>query len=387
MLLLDDSDRCSFPHQLGQAESVISTVKGDSSMYFIQSKRKMLAISLVCVAGATQAQSTVTIYGVADLGVRHASGLDAANAASPGDTNSMGSGINTTSRLGFRGVEDLGGGLKAVFNLESGWNLDSGMPNSKFFDRASWVGLQGNWGTLGLGRQTTVLADALSGTDPLGNRFAGFNPNIQIAALSAHRLGIEYGPSGASSGSYRLDNSIKYTGKFNAFTVRVMHGLGEQPDSSTQLNSSGVSVAYEGKDYTATLAYADFNSAKNLNLKAYLGGLSGKVGNGKLFITYGNNEAQTSTTAVTENSTLGLGAQYPISSQLSLIAAYYKVDRSRTGSEDDGFNRMVAFAEYALSKRSLVYFEADRTSWKNNYQGATNKPSATGFSAGIKHNF
>jgi len=356
-------------------------------MHFIQSKKKLFAISLVCVAGAAQAQSSVTLYGVADLGVRHASGLDAANAASSGNTNSVGSGINTTSRLGFRGVEDLGGGLKAVFNLESGWNLDTGMPNSKFFDRASWVGLQGNWGSLGLGRQTTVLADALSGTDPLGNRFAGFNPNIQVAALSAHRLGVEYGPSGASSGSYRLDNAIKYTGKFDALTVRAMHGLGEQPGSSTQLTASGVGVAYEGKGYTATLAYGDFNSAKNLNLKAYLGGLSGNVGKGKLFVTYGKNEAQTSATAVTENATLGLGAQFPISGQLNLIAAHYKVDRSRTGSADDGFNRMVAFAEYTLSKRSLVYLEADRTNWKNNYQGAANKSTATGMSAGIKHTF
>ncbi len=356
-------------------------------MHFIQSKKKLFAISFVCVAGAAQAQASVTMYGVADLGVRHASGLDAANAASKGNTNFMGSGINTTSRLGFRGVEDLGGGLKAVFNLESGWNLDTGMPNSKFFDRASWVGLQGNWGSLGLGRQTTVLADALSGTDPLGNRFAGFNPNIQVAALSAHRLGVEYGPTGSSSGAYRLDNSIKYTGRFDALTVRAMHGLGEQAGSSSALSSSGVSLRYDRDGYTATLAYGDFSSAKNLDLKAYLAGLSGKLGKGKLFVTYGVNEAQTTATAVTENSTLGLGAQFPISSQLNLVAAHYKVARSRTGSADDGFNRMVAFAEYALSKRSLVYLEVDRTNWKNNYQGASNKPSPTGFAAGIKHTF
>lgn len=118
-----------------------------------------------------------------------------------------------------------------------------------------------------------------------------------------------------------------------------------------------------------------------------MAGLSAKVGSGKLFLTYGKNEAQTSTTATTENDTLGLGAQFPIASQLNLVAAYYKVDRSRTGSADDGFNRVVAFAEYELSKRSLVYFEADRTQWKNNYQGAANKASATGLSVGVKHTF
>lgn len=215
-------------------------------MHFTQFNKSVLAIGLLCVAGATQAQSSVTMYGVADLGARRASGLDAANAASAGDANSLGSGINTTSRLGFRGTEDLGGGLKAIFNLESGWNLDAGTPNSKFFDRASWVGLQGGWGTLSLGRQTTVVADALSGTDPLGNRFAGFNPNIQVAALSAHRLGTEYGPSGSTSGTFRLDNAIKYTGRFNGLTVRAMHGLGEQSDSSSALSGSGVGLAYEG---------------------------------------------------------------------------------------------------------------------------------------------
>ncbi|MBL3250383.1 porin, partial [Klebsiella pneumoniae] len=85
-----------------------------------------------------------------DLGLRSGSGLTASNAAAPGSTHSLGSGTHTTSRWGLRGSEDLGGGAKALFNLESGLNADTGAPAnaSKYFDRASWVGLQGGWGTL-----------------------------------------------------------------------------------------------------------------------------------------------------------------------------------------------------------------------------------------------
>ncbi len=154
----------------------------------------------------------------------------------------MNSGINTTSRFGFRGSEDLGGGLKAIFNLESGINLDTGASVSatKLFDRAAIVGLQGDWGTVTAGRQTTVLAEVVSAVDPLGSRFASFNPNVGIAALSAHRLATEFGPAGSTTGAYRLDNSVKYVGRFSDFSVRAMHAFGEQAGNSSNLSSSGL---------------------------------------------------------------------------------------------------------------------------------------------------
>ena len=127
---------------------------------------------------------------MADAGVRYGSGLNAGYGGDASSSTAVNSGINTTSRFGFRGDEDLGGGLKATFNLESGINLDTGASASatKLFDRAAVVGLQGNWGTVTAGRQMTVLADVVSAVDPLGSRFASFNPNVGIAALSAHRL-------------------------------------------------------------------------------------------------------------------------------------------------------------------------------------------------------
>lgn len=348
----------------------------------------LLGLSLLALACAGHAQSSVTLYGVADAGVRYGSGLTAANAGSADSSTAVNSGINTTSRFGFRGSEDLGGGLKAIFNLESGANLDTGASANatKLFDRAAIVGLQGSWGTVTLGRQTTVLADVVSATDPLGSRFAGFNPNVGIAALSAHRLGAEFGPAGSTTGAYRLDNSVKYVGRFSNFSVRAMHAFGEQAGNSSNLSSSGVGAGYQSGGYAAALSYAQFKNAAGLSLKGYLGGASAMLGT-SIALTYGSHEAETSSVAKTRNRTLGLGGTVPLAASVDLILAHYQVKRTRMAAVDDGFNRTVAFLEYKFSKRTRVYAELDQTRWKNGYQGAGFKSSASGVSAGVVHSF
>ena len=166
-------------------------------------KKNLLALSLslggvLLCAGGAHAQSSVEVSGLVDV---FAGSIK--NSGDAGRKSVVDSGGLTTSWFGFKGSEDLGGGAKALFNLESGLNADTGAPANatKYFDRASWVGLQGGWGTLALGRQTTTLADAISPVDPLAMRFASFNPNIGVTALSQHGLGIEYGSAGANSGS------------------------------------------------------------------------------------------------------------------------------------------------------------------------------------------
>ena len=351
--------------------------------------KTLTALALLAAGCGAQAQSSVTIYGILDASVRYSDGLDAAYAGSAGSTTMVNSGVNTTSRLGFRGSEDLGGGLAAIFNLESGVNVDSGASANatKYFDRASVVGLRGGFGTLTVGRQTTLLADVVGAVDPLSSRFASFNPNVGIAALSSHRLALEYGPAGSTTGSFRLDNSAKYVGQFGGFSVRAMYALGEQANSSSKLSSTGLGVGYQAGGITTSLAYTEFKTVADLSAKGYLGGVRGKLGSTTLSLTYGKLDAETATTAKTVNKTLGLGATVPLSASLDLVLAHYRLNRTRTGSTDDGFNRTFAYLEYKLSTRSLVYAELDQTAWKNNYQGTGNKSNATGFSLGLKHTF
>lgn len=362
---------------------------------FRRNRTALAGLALLAAAGAASAQSSVTLYGILDVSVRYADGLTPANTGSATSTTAISSGINTTNRWGLRGAEDLGGGMSAIFTLEGGINTDVGASSSatKLFDRAAVVGLRGGFGTVTLGRQTTLLADTLVGIDPLSSRFAAFNPNIAIATLSGHLLttptnvAIEYGPSGSATGSFRLDNSVKYVGNFGDVSVRAMHAFGEQAGNSSNSSSTGLSAGYQSGNYAANLAYTQFKTATGLNLKAYFGGVSGMLGSSRLSLTYGTHEAETTVTTKTRNRTLGLGGTIPLNPSIDLILTHYQVKRTRTALTNDGFNRTLGFLEYKLSKRSKVYAELDHTSWKNNYQGVGLKSGATGVSLGVMHTF
>ena len=131
-------------------------------------KKSLIALAVLAASGAAMAQSSVTLYGVADAAVTYVNGLD--------NWTGLNSGANKTSRLGFRGVEDLGGGLKANFVLEGGFNLDAGdgksggATDSGFqFKRQSTVGLAGNFGEVRLGRELTAAYNATARYDVFGS--------------------------------------------------------------------------------------------------------------------------------------------------------------------------------------------------------------------------
>jgi predicted porin len=348
-----------------------------------------LSASIAFAFGASVSQAQVTLYGIVDAGVRYSSGLTAANASSADNVWSVGSGINTTSRFGMRGSEDLGGGLRATFNLESGILVDTGAQANatKLFDRAATVGLQGAFGQVTIGRQTTLLADSNSQFDPIRSRFAGFNPNIAIAALSQHRLGIEYGPAASNAGSFRLDNSVKYSGTFSGVTLRAMHAFGEQSGNSTALSSSGAGVSFAAGPVSVGGSYQRLVALNELDLKAYYLGASANLSAHQLSVTYAQSTAETTAVAETRNKTYGVGGLFALSAANNLVLGLYRVERSRTGQRKDGFDRVIAFWEHNLSKRTALYLEADHTRWRDGYEGAGNKRNATGFSFGAKHSF
>ena len=123
-------------------------------------KKTLLASAVLMASGAALAQSSVTLYGVADLGVGKMAG---------GKTQMQGNTFinNSVSHLGFRGVEDLGGGLKAGFNFEHAINLENG-ENVGAWGRAANVWLGGNWGRLQLGKATPPSYNAMRTWDLMG---------------------------------------------------------------------------------------------------------------------------------------------------------------------------------------------------------------------------
>jgi len=183
-------------------------------------KKSLLALAVLgAFAGVASAQSSVTLYGTVDLNGRYvkADGQDKRLTLSQDGINS--------SQLGFRGVEDLGGGLKAGFNLLAGVNADTGTTNSKFFNRRSTVSLFSNLGEVRLGRDYTptfwnlTIFDAF-GTNGLGsslnvrNGYGGTRQDNTIGYFLPGNLGGFYGQAmvGSSDGGTSGDRPARYYG-------------------------------------------------------------------------------------------------------------------------------------------------------------------------------
>lgn len=354
-------------------------------------RMNQLAVAAVlCTGVSAMAQSSVTLYGIVDASVRHQSGLTGTNARSALSTTSVASGVGPTSRWGLRGSEDMGSGLRAFFNLESGINVDTGASSNAttFFDRASVVGLAGGWGTVTAGRQNTLVADSVGVVDSIGLRFAGLNPNIQVTSLTGHQLGVEFGTTASTGSSNRVNNSIKYSKPFGPVVARAMYSFGETAGDSSTKSSTGLGLDYISNDFSATSAYTEFQDANGRKLQAAnLGARWLALPALRVMANVGYNRGETSATAVTRNRLLSAGVNYAVTPAVDVLAGYYKVDRSRTAQADDGFNRLLAFVEYKFSKRSKVFVELDTTHWKGNYLGAGNKSTSNGVSAGITHSF
>jgi predicted porin len=138
-------------------------------------------VTLGAIATIAQAQTAITIYGTVDAGVNFSNHNPAAEGSDGkgGSKFSLGSGNIDTSRIGFKGTEDLGSGLKALFQLEAGFDSSSGAAEDRgAFTRKAVVGLGGNFGTVLLGRQADMLDDAghrYTSTKDFGNFAAGLH--------------------------------------------------------------------------------------------------------------------------------------------------------------------------------------------------------------------
>src|SRR6516225_1582592 len=137
-------------------------------------KSTITVAALALLASPAFAQSSVTIYGKIDLGLVIDSG------SSAGKSVRISSGVTGGSRLGFKGVEDLGGGYKAAFQLETGFCADSaaGAPNfctgnNQFMGRQAHGDLTGAFGAISAGRQYSIGFNNLSTIDPFGTGYAG----------------------------------------------------------------------------------------------------------------------------------------------------------------------------------------------------------------------
>ncbi|CAJ0715312.1 porin [Ralstonia mannitolilytica] len=312
-------------------------------------KMKLFAAAVAALAaGGAYAQSSVTLYGVVDAGLTYANKVP--NAANNGGASRFGldSGNLSASRWGLRGVEDLGGGLKGIFNLESGFNIDDGKSgqSSRLFGRAAYVGLQGQWGQLTLGRQTNLLYDFSLVYDPnaLSTRYS-------VASQDAFMAG-------------RADNSLKYIGSFGGLSLQALYSFNRDGNEQAGLNKLGrewsLGANYAGGPFGVGVVYDQSNSTAvgtvdNKEQRATIGGTYA-FGPAKLYAGYRWYKANYATIAGNGNLRSNLywaGLRYQVTPALSLMGtAYYQQFKNSNAGNPWLF---VVGSDYALSKRTDAY--------------------------------
>ncbi|ADJ65475.1 MULTISPECIES: porin [Herbaspirillum] len=317
-----------------------------------------VALAAALCASSAMAQSSVTIYGIIDTGVVYTTNANA-NGNSvfkmPSLTGSF------PSRIGFKGTEDLGGGLQAMFVLESGFAPDTGAmgQGGRLFGRQSYVGLKNSWGQLMLGRQVNMTYLSQLKTDVMG-------PNLfAIGSIDA------YLPNA------RSDNAIGYLGNFSGFTVGATYSFGRDaagPAGPAATNCPGevagnskacrqvtALLGYDGKGWGVTSSYdilygntgasngmtSSDNTDQRVTLNGYFMLGDVKIGGGVV-----DRRTRAAANTNTDSDLYYLGVSYPLSVALVLDAQVSRLDVKNSPND---VTLSVARLTYNLSKRTAVY--------------------------------
>lgn len=296
-------------------------------------KKILLSALLACMAGPALAQSSVTAFGLIDMSI--GTGKVAGTNAS---LKTADSGKMTTSHFGFRGMEDLGGGLAATFQLESFLRADAGMSGrsntDNFWARNANVGLTSKeWGSIKVGRNTTTLFVASLNFNAFGDSF-GYSPTIRHIFTS----GTVTGDSGWS------DSVLYTTPNYSGFTASAFVAAGE--------GSGGRNVAASGTYVNGPLAGALVyqkvqKDAAVDDTSVWMANGSYDLGAVKLFGQYAKAE---NLTRRVDYKIVEVGASVPIGAG-KLLAQYGEISPSAGA----GRKTWTVGYDYWLSKRTDVY--------------------------------
>jgi predicted porin len=284
---------------------------------------------------SAHAQTNTTVYGIVDAGVEAINHTTAAS----GTTWRQVSGAAQSSRFGFRGSEDLGGGLKALFQLEGGFDADTGMSGQggRLFGRSAFVGLENRLGRLTLGRLTTTIYDFDLIYDPVApSRYSGASIDPAFAG--------------------RADNGVKYNGTFGAANMSALYSTGAEIAGASRVGREyGFGAGFKLANVNIGLAYDNLAGAmvatKGTTVKRTSIAAIFDASVVKLFAGYTHRENEVTPTA----STVGeywVGLQAPLTASTNLSAAYYGVNVHASGNDS---SMLAALLSHAFSKRTDIY--------------------------------
>jgi predicted porin len=344
----------------------------------------MLALAAIFPACAI-AQPAVEIYGSIDGGVRYQTNVDAAGSGLLSTT----SGNYYPNRLGFRGKEDLGNGLNAHFQLESGFNDKTGAldnTNNVLFNRTAAVGLGGAWGSIDLGRQYTVGFRTDKFLDPFNHNYTSITPLSSGAGTSLPAAAKTAGLSASSNSGTRFNNDIQYTGTFGGLTVRAEYAPGEVAGDAGKGTARGAAFSYTGSTLLAAGAYIRKQTPTGFTNNMFVAGGGFKLGGMTVKGGMSRERQETATAGTYQHETRFGGISYRINRPVEVTAAVYRSDydsATGTGRRD----LFLVGATYAFSKRTNLYAEIDANRYRGALVPASKQTFQRGVSAGVMHLF
>jgi len=334
-------------------------------------KKTLIALAaLGAFASVAQAQS-VTLYGVADVGIV------AEDNGVAGSVTRMDSGGLNGSRWGLKGSEDLGGGLNAIFTLESGFNLDAGSSaqGGLLFGRQSWVGLNSGANTLKMGRIKNPIYDTSDVYDPFGDSQAGDTARL-----------INYQGS-------RTNNNVVYEYSASGLTVSLQYGLGEVAGNNSKSSTVAGYVKYANGPVGVVLTsetQRDATDTYNTQVTLLGGNYDFKVA--KLFLAVASEQGQAAAAGRDQTDAL-VGATVPVGTAGTLELSYLK----KTDNKVNNANATQTAIGYLhpMSKRTTLYTSYGVITSDSGFayaqsgaaQTITGGKDYSMFSMGIKHSF
>jgi predicted porin len=334
-------------------------------------KKVLTAATLAVFATAAHAQSSVTLYGLIDAGISYVN--NSKTATGHDNLFKYDDGVSQGSRWGLRGTEDLGGGLKALFVLENGFNRGTGTIGGALFGRQAYVGLsQNNVGSLTFGRQYSFSTDYLGGNYSTGGQTVAGNYAYHINDVDQLT-------------SSRINNAVKFSSaNFAGLTFGAMYGFSNQagafagaPATGTTaapvagssraysfgLNYAngpfGVGAAYTDIRYpgqatpTFSTAMANVTTGTVRDLRTFGVGGRYSIGAATLWALYTNTRFEPISGSSTTFTAYEAGAKYAFTPALTAGAGYTYMHLSDASTGH--WNQVDLSVDYALSKRTDVY--------------------------------
>jgi predicted porin len=356
-------------------------------------KKSVLALAVLgSFAGAASAQGSVTLFGIVDLNVRMVDNNERSYSLSQDGMSS--------SRLGFRGVEDLGGGLKASFWLEAALGPDTGTGTSSYgngdraggalvFQRRSTVSLSNQWGELRLGRDYTPQFWSWTVFDPFGTNGVGSATNLALQANAVQGSGGSYGTL------VRANNMVQYVLPNGTFGPGLYGQLSVAAGENAPGNKMyGGRIGYAAGPFNVAAAYSDTDVTTDGNVSASNWNVAGswdfKILKLSGFYSQIEIDGLVGGKAGQDNWYIGVTA--PLG-QANLKASWGQIDGNGT-ADARGAKQWAIGADYNLSKRTAIYatwasINNDNTSdFRVAAQGDLSPgQSSSGAEIGVRHSF